>query len=66
MFVSELQQSFQGISDKLVPGALVAVDVAATYGFSPNSVTFGFISGTVAQFIGVAVVIGLSRIPGRL
>nr|WP_308435954.1 PTS transporter subunit IIC [Mycoplasmopsis bovis] len=31
-----------------------------TYGFSPNSVTFGFISGTVAQFIGVAVVIGLS------
>nr|WP_307911374.1 PTS transporter subunit IIC [Mycoplasmopsis bovis] len=28
MFVSELQQSFQGISDKLVPGALVAVDVA--------------------------------------
>lgn len=64
MFVSELQQSFQGISDKLVPGALVAVDVAATYGFSPNSVTFGFISGTVAQFIGVAVVIGLSRIPG--
>ncbi|MBZ4212683.1 PTS ascorbate transporter subunit IIC [Mycoplasma sp. U97] len=64
MFVSELQQSFQGISEKLIPGAVVAVDVAATYGFSPNAVTFGFVSGTIAQFIGVAVVIGLSQIPG--
>lgn len=64
MFVSELQQAFQGISEKLIPGAVVAVDVAATYGFSPNSVTFGFVSGTIAQFIGAGLVIGLSRIPG--
>ncbi|WP_029513391.1 PTS ascorbate transporter subunit IIC [Mycoplasmopsis primatum] len=60
MFVSELQQAFQGISEKLIPGAVVAVDVAATYGFSPNSVTFGFVAGTIAQFIGVGLVIGLS------
>ncbi|WP_027120547.1 PTS ascorbate transporter subunit IIC [Mycoplasmopsis lipofaciens] len=59
MFVTELQQSFQGISEKLVPGAVVAVDVAATYGFSPNSVTYGFISGTIGQFIAVALTIGL-------
>lgn len=63
MFVTELQQSFQGISEKLIPGSVVAVDIAAVYGFSPNSVTYGFISGTIAQFIGVGITIGLSAIP---
>lgn len=64
MFVTELQQSFQGISEKLVPGAVVAVDVAATYGFSPNSVTYGFLTGVIGQFLGVGLVIGLSQING--
>lgn len=64
MFVTELQQSFQGISEKLVPGAVVAVDVAATYGFSPNSVTYGFFSGTFGQFLALGIVIALSRING--
>ncbi|WP_036451926.1 PTS ascorbate transporter subunit IIC [Mycoplasma buteonis] len=61
MFVTELQQSFQGIAEKLAPGAVIAVDVAATYGFSMNSVTYGFAAGTVAQFIAVGILIGISR-----
>lgn len=64
MFVTELQQSFTGISEKLVKDAVVAVDVAAVYGFSPNSVTFAFATGTLAQFLGTFVTIGLSLIPG--
>lgn len=60
MFVTELQQSFQGISEKIIPGSVVAVDIAAVYGFSPNAVTYGFISGTIAQYIGVGIVIGLT------
>lgn len=64
MFVTELQQSFTGISEKLVKNAVIAVDVAAVYGFSPNSVTFAFASGTIAQFVGTFVTIGLSFIPG--
>ncbi|WP_052663370.1 PTS ascorbate transporter subunit IIC [[Mycoplasma] testudinis] len=64
MFVTELQQSFQGISEKVIPGAVVAVDIASVYGFSPNSVTFGFVAGVIGQFIGVGIVIGLSQIPG--
>ncbi|RIV16541.1 PTS ascorbate transporter subunit IIC [Mycoplasmopsis gallopavonis] len=62
MFVSELQQSFQGIVEKVAPSTVVAVDVAATYGFSSNSVTYGFVSGTIAQFIAVGLLIGLSKI----
>ncbi len=54
MFVSELTNSFQGISDKLLPGSVPAVDCAATYGFGhPNAVTFGFLFGALGQFIAI-------------
>ncbi|SYV91798.1 Ascorbate-specific PTS system EIIC component, partial [Mesomycoplasma hyorhinis] len=65
MFITELQQSFHGISEKIIPGAVVAVDVAATYGFSINSVTYGFVSGVIGQFIAVGIMIGISAIPGN-
>ena len=55
MFVSELTVSFQGISNKILPGSFPAVDCAATYGFgSPSAVLFGFLVGTIAQFISIA------------
>jgi PTS system ascorbate-specific IIC component len=55
MFVSELTQSFQGISNKILPGSLPAVDCAATYGFAhPNCLIFGFIFGLIGQLISIA------------
>ncbi len=54
MFVSELTNSFQGISEKILPGSLPAVDCAATYGFGhPNAVTFGFLFGALGQFLAI-------------
>ncbi len=54
MFVSELTNSFQGISNKILPGSMPAVDCAATYGFGhPNAVTFGFLFGAFGQFIAI-------------
>ena len=54
MFVSELTNSFQGISEKLLPGSVPAVDCAATYGFGhPNAVTFGFLFGAFGQFLAI-------------
>lgn len=50
-FVSELTNSLQGISEKLLPGSVPAVDCAATYGFGhPNAVTFGFLFGAAAGY----------------
>ncbi len=54
MFVSELTQSFQGISQKLLPGGLPGVDVPAAYAFGhPNAITLGFISAAIGQFIAI-------------
>ena len=55
MFVAELTASFQGISSRILPGILPAVDCAAVYGFgSPNAVLFGFVCGALGQFIAIA------------
>lgn len=57
-FVDELAQSFQGISNTILPGAVPGIDVAAIFGFgSPNAVTIGFLFGALGQFLMIALLI---------
>lgn len=57
-FVAELTQSFQGISNTILPGAVPGIDVAATFGFgSPNAVTVGFLFGSLGQFLMIGLLI---------
>jgi PTS system ascorbate-specific IIC component len=57
-FVTELTQSFQGISQAWLPGAVPGVDCAVTYGFgSPNAVTVGFLFGALGQFISIGLLL---------
>lgn len=58
MFVAELTNAFQGISNKLLPGSFPAVDVAASFGFgSPSAVLFGFATGLIGQLITIVLLI---------
>lgn len=57
MFVSELTESFQGISNKILKGAVPAVDCAVTFGFAPNAPTYGFIFGFFGQMLAIGVLV---------
>lgn len=57
-FVTELTNSFQGISSKLLKGAVPGVDCAVVYGFgSANAVTIGFLFGALGQFLAIGALI---------
>jgi PTS system ascorbate-specific IIC component len=57
MFVAELTNSFQGISNKLLPGSVPAVDCAVTFGFAPNAPAYGFIFGFFGQMLAIGFLI---------
>lgn len=57
-FVTELTNSFQGISNSFLPGAVPGIDCAAVFGFgSANAVTIGFLMGAVGQFLAIMILL---------
>ncbi len=56
MFVGELTEAFTGISQKILRGAIPAVDIAATFGFTEGSVvTLGFLFGGLGSVIAIII-----------
>lgn len=53
MFLGELVPAFKGISDRLVPGAIPALDVPVLFAAAPNSLMIGFITATIGMIIGM-------------
>jgi len=55
MFLGEIVPAFKGISDKLVPNAVPALDVPAIFPYAPNSLMIGFITSVVGMIVAMFV-----------
>ena len=55
MILSELIPAFQGVSQKLIPNAIPAVDCAVFFTYAPNAVLIGFISSFIGGVIGMVI-----------
>ncbi len=53
MLIAEIVPAFKGVADKLIPGAIPALDCPVIYPFAPNSLIIGLISGTIGQVLGM-------------
>ena len=54
IFVAELMKAFDGISKKIIKGAMPAVDCAITFNYThPNVPTIGFMFGFFGQIVGI-------------
>lgn len=58
MMLSEIIPAFSGISEKVVPGAIPALDCPVTFPYAPTALLFGFISMLIGMIIGMFFQIG--------
>ena len=55
MILSELIPAFQGVSQKIIPNAIPAVDCAVFFTYAPNAVLIGFICSFIGGVIGMLI-----------
>ena len=55
LIVSELVPAFKGIAEKLVPGAVPAIDCPVVFPYAPNAVLIGFLVSFVGGVVGLLV-----------
>ncbi|QWT17993.1 PTS ascorbate transporter subunit IIC [Collinsella sp. zg1085] len=69
MILGDLVPAFQGISNKLIPGAIPAVDCAVFFPYAPTAVIIGFVASFIGGVVGMFIVgatMGIFIIPGMV
>lgn len=59
MLIAEIVPAFKGIAEKVVPGAIPALDCPVLFGFGPNSLIIGFITAMIASTVCIILTAGL-------
>lgn len=60
LVVSEIVPAFRGIAEKLVPGAVPAIDCPVVFPYAPNAVLIGFLVSFVGGVVGLLVLMGVN------
>jgi len=63
MLIAEIVPAFQGIAQKLIPGAVPALDCPMLFPFAPNALIIGFIVGMIVSTITIIITAGMSLFP---
>lgn len=68
MMIAELVPAFKGISDKLIPNAIPALDMPVFYPLAPVASVLGFIGAFIGEFVGFFILLAVGSpilmIPG--
>lgn len=62
MMLAEIVPAFKGVSEKVVPDAIPALDVPVLFPYAPNAVLIGFISSVVGGFI-IFLILPMTSLP---
>ena len=55
MMLGEIIPAFKGISDKLIPNAIPALDVPMIFSFAPNAMLIGFLGSMIASIVTIII-----------
>ena len=55
MLIAEIVPAFQGIAEKLVPGAIPALDVPVIFPYAPNALLIGFIVAMITSIVTILI-----------
>ncbi|WP_217995654.1 PTS ascorbate transporter subunit IIC [Amphibacillus sediminis] len=55
MLINQIIPAFQGISERLIPGAIPAFDVPIIFNYRPNAVIIGFIAAMITSTIMIVI-----------
>lgn len=61
LIVGELVPAFKGIAEKLVPGAVPAIDCPVVFPYAPNAVLIGFLVSFLAGVVSLFILIALNK-----
>ena len=59
MLIGEIVPAFEGISKKVIPDAIPALDAPVLFAFAPNALLVGLISGLIGQIAGMALCVAM-------
>lgn len=63
MLIAEIVPAFQGIAEKIVPGAIPALDCPVIFPYGPNALIIGFIVALITSIITILVTTAMGVFP---